>query len=98
MGKTNTTIAGIYFIQFLRVCAAENLNVEDGSVQLITVMTAVHWFDHPKFFAEGLRVLAPGGVMALFGYCKIIYEWDRNPVRNQALEETMEEVQLVFRV
>lgn len=39
-----------------------------GSVQLIAVAQALHWFDRPKFFAECERVLAPGGVLAAWGY------------------------------
>ncbi|CAG7821055.1 unnamed protein product, partial [Allacma fusca] len=40
----------------------------DGSVELITAATAAHWFDLPKFFAEGDRVLRQNGVMALYSY------------------------------
>ena len=78
----------------LRVSPAENLNVKDGSVQLMTAMTAFHWFDHPKFFQEGLRVLSPGGVMALYGYFYQEFRWDRNPSKNEALKEATLEVRL----
>jgi SAM-dependent methyltransferase len=40
----------------------------DGSVQLIAVAQALHWFDREAFFAECERVLAPGGVLAAWGY------------------------------
>jgi SAM-dependent methyltransferase len=40
----------------------------DGSVDLVTVAQAVHWFDRPKFYAEVRRVLRPGGVVALWAY------------------------------
>jgi SAM-dependent methyltransferase len=45
----------------------------DGSVDLVTVAQAVHWFDRPKFYAEVRRVLRPGGVIALwtYGLCEI---------------------------
>ena len=39
-----------------------------GSVDLVTVAQAVHWFDRPKFYAEVKRVLRPGGVVALWAY------------------------------
>jgi SAM-dependent methyltransferase len=40
----------------------------DGSVDLVTVAQAAHWFDRPKFYAEVKRVLRPGGVVALWTY------------------------------
>jgi SAM-dependent methyltransferase len=40
----------------------------DGSVDLVTVAQAAHWFDRPKFYAEVRRVLRPGGVVALWTY------------------------------
>ena len=40
----------------------------DGRVGLVAVAQALHWFDRPRFFAECARVLAPGGVLAAWGY------------------------------
>ncbi len=40
----------------------------DGSVDLVTVAQAAHWFDRPKFYVEVKRVLRPGGVVALWTY------------------------------
>ena len=40
----------------------------DGSVDLVAVAQAMHWFDVPAFFAECDRVLRPGGVLAAWGY------------------------------
>ena len=45
-------------------CAA----LPDASVQLVAVAQALHWFDRARFFAECERVLAPGGVLAAWGY------------------------------
>lgn len=42
--------------------------VAAGSVDLITVGQALHWFDLPAFNATARRVLAPGGVIAAFAY------------------------------
>jgi SAM-dependent methyltransferase len=46
----------------------ERTALPDASVQLIAVAQALHWFDRPAFFAECDRVLAPGGVLAAWGY------------------------------
>ncbi|KAF6039556.1 hypothetical protein EB796_002119 [Bugula neritina] len=51
-----------------RLSAAESLPVEDNSVTLIQVATALHWFDLDKFYRECDRVLVPGGVVAAFCY------------------------------
>ncbi|KGM53823.1 hypothetical protein N800_03455 [Lysobacter daejeonensis GH1-9] len=52
----------------LAVEPGERTDLAEASVQLIAVAQALHWFDRPKFFAECQRVLAPGGVLAAWGY------------------------------
>jgi SAM-dependent methyltransferase len=47
---------------------AESCSLPDASVDLIAVAQALHWFDHPRFFAEVRRVLKPGGVFAAWCY------------------------------
>ncbi len=44
---------------------AEALTFDDGSLDLIFVGQALHWFDRPAFCAEAGRVLKPGGVVAI---------------------------------
>ncbi|XP_074857405.1 putative methyltransferase DDB_G0268948 [Carettochelys insculpta] len=51
-----------------RVCPAEELPFEDGSVDLVTAFTAAHWFDLPRFMKEVDRVLKPHGCTALSTY------------------------------
>ena len=51
-----------------RVAPAEHSEVEDRSIDLITVALAVHWFDLDRFYAEVKRVLRPAGVLAVWCY------------------------------
>ncbi|MFN0177669.1 MAG: class I SAM-dependent methyltransferase [Gemmatimonadales bacterium] len=51
-----------------RVARAEASELEAGSVDLITVAQALHWFDHGTFFAEVGRVARPGAIVAAWMY------------------------------
>lgn len=51
-----------------RQALAERSEIESGTVDLVTVATAVHWFDFDRFYAEVERVLAPGGALAVWAY------------------------------
>ncbi len=51
-----------------RVAPAEQSGLEGGSVDLLTVAQALHWFDLDRFYAEAKRVLRPGGVVAVWCY------------------------------
>ncbi|HZD52854.1 MAG TPA: class I SAM-dependent methyltransferase [Woeseiaceae bacterium] len=53
-----------------RVATAEHSGLSGGSVDLVTVAQALHWFDIERFFAEAVHVLAPGGVLAVWSYGK----------------------------
>ncbi|PKU74987.1 putative methyltransferase DDB_G0268948 [Dendrobium catenatum] len=45
------------------------LGIDVGSVDLITVAQAIHWFDLPLFFSVASRALRkPGGVIVIWGY------------------------------
>ena len=50
------------------VAPAEASGLPAGSVDLLTVAQALHWFDLPAFFAEARRVLKPGGLIAAWTY------------------------------
>jgi SAM-dependent methyltransferase len=50
------------------VAPAEDSGLEAGSVSLISVAQAAHWFDLARFYAEVRRVAAPGAVITLYGY------------------------------
>jgi ubiquinone/menaquinone biosynthesis C-methylase UbiE len=51
-----------------RVAPAEDSGLADGSVDLLTVAQALHWFDFDRFYREARRVLAPGGAIAAWSY------------------------------
>ena len=47
---------------------AERIGLPDGCCDLLTAAQAAHWFDWPAFAPEALRVLAPGGIVAVWTY------------------------------
>ncbi len=51
-----------------RVATAEASGLADGSVGMVTVAQAMHWFDLKRFYAEVRRVLSPNGVLAVWAY------------------------------
>ena len=51
-----------------RVASAESTDIEPGTVDLIAVAQAVHWFDQPAFFREVRRVSARDAVVAIWSY------------------------------
>lgn len=51
-----------------RVAKSEQSGLEDKSVDLVTVASALHWFDLDSFFREVQRVVRAGGVLAAWSY------------------------------
>jgi SAM-dependent methyltransferase len=51
-----------------RVARAEQSGIETGSLDLVTVAQALHWFDLDAFYEEVFRVLKPSGVLAVWTY------------------------------
>jgi SAM-dependent methyltransferase len=51
-----------------RVAPAEGSGIDSGTVDLIMVAQALHWFDLGRFYAEAQRVLKPDGVLAASAY------------------------------
>jgi SAM-dependent methyltransferase len=50
------------------VAPAENSGLAAGSVDLVTVAQALHWFDVDAFYAEARRVARPGALIAVWNY------------------------------
>ncbi len=51
-----------------RTALAENSGLSDGSADLITVATAIHWLNTSRFYPEVRRILRPNGVIAVWLY------------------------------
>ena len=51
-----------------RVAEAEDSGLEESSVDLVTVASAIHWFDLQRFYAEVRRVVKVGGTVAAWTY------------------------------
>lgn len=47
---------------------AEQTSIEAGSIALVTVAQAAHWFALDRFYAEVRRVARPGAAIVLLGY------------------------------
>lgn len=62
-----------------RVRPAEDSGLEDGSVSLVTVAQAAHWFDLAPFYREVRRVGAPDALIALISYGRMRIDGPANP-------------------
>ena len=51
-----------------RVASAEKSGLNPGTADLVVVAQALHWLDLDRFYREAARVLAPGGVLAVWTY------------------------------
>lgn len=51
-----------------RVAHSEKSGIMNQSVNLITVASALHWFNLPEFYKEVKRVIVPGGVIGVWTY------------------------------
>jgi SAM-dependent methyltransferase len=63
-----------------RVAPADASGLDAGTVDLLTVAQAAHWFDLDPFYAEARRVLRPGGVLALVTYGILAIDATIDPV------------------
>jgi SAM-dependent methyltransferase len=63
---------------------AEEIPLDDASVDVVTVAQAFHWFDHERALPELHRVLKPGGWLALFWNSR-----DLDDPLQRAVEDTL---------
>jgi SAM-dependent methyltransferase len=77
--RTQVAAAAVHPAVSYRVAIAEESGLPAGSVDLITVGQALHWFDTGRFFDEACRVLVPGGILAAWCYelCRVSPDCDR---------------------
>ncbi|KAL0923185.1 hypothetical protein M5K25_007230 [Dendrobium thyrsiflorum] len=76
ISQAPTHLSNIRFVvtpPSLSLADLHRLVAPPGSVDLITVATALHWFDIPAFFKQARSVLRrPGGVLAAWCYDSIV--------------------------
>lgn len=72
-----------------RVAPAERSGLADRSVDIVTVAQAAHWLDRPRFYAEARRVLAPAGVIAVWGYGRVTIAPEIDAVLRVFHDETL---------
>lgn len=71
------------------VSPAESAPLASGSVDLITVAQALHWFDHARFNAEVQRVAAPGAAVSAWTYAAPQMDGDVGDVLQHFMFETL---------
>jgi SAM-dependent methyltransferase len=71
------------------VSPAELTPLDAGSVDLITVAQALHWFDHARFNAEVRRVAAAGAAIAAWTYAAPRMDGAVGEVLRRSMFETL---------
>ncbi len=70
---------------------AEDFEAPNESFDLVVVAQAIHWFDHPRFFAKVQQLLKPGGFLAVWGYQFINIDPTIDPIIKRLHSEILEE-------
>ncbi len=73
-----------------RVALAEASGLPDRSVDLISVATALHWFDLQKFYAEVRRVARPGALLAVYSHDWFYLSPELDPLVDRCLLRPIE--------
>lgn len=72
-----------------RVEPAEETTIRSGTVDLIAVAQALHWFDHDRFYAEVRRVATPGAAIAAWSYGGVRMNGDAGGLLRRFAAETV---------
>jgi len=72
------------------VQSAEKTDFPDHFFDAVCVAQALHWFDHPAFFAEASRVLKPGGLFVAWGYDWFTLEPEFDDVFKKEIRDIIE--------
>jgi ubiquinone/menaquinone biosynthesis C-methylase UbiE len=72
-----------------RVAPAEKSGLSSGSMDLITVAQALHWFDLDAFYMEAKRVLKSRGVLAVWCYNLLEIAPEVDAIVNRFYRETV---------
>ncbi len=71
------------------VAPAENSGIKSGTVDLIMVAQALHWFDLDRFYAEARRVLKSSGVLSASAYNLLRVEPAIDEIMNRYYHEVV---------
>jgi SAM-dependent methyltransferase len=71
-----------------RVAPSEASGIEPGSVDLILVAQALHWFDMDRFFTEAKRVSKESGILAVSTYTHVSVNPEIDEILSKFYRET----------
>ena len=71
-----------------RVAPSEASGIEQGSVDLILVAQALHWFDMDRFFTEAKRVSKESGILAVSTYTHVSVNPEIDEILSKFYRET----------
>ena len=72
-----------------RVAEAEDSGIETDSVDLVTVASAIHWFDLSRFYEEVRRVVRPAGVVAAWTYYTPVFGNDIDAIIERLAQDVL---------
>ncbi|PYL01954.1 MAG: SAM-dependent methyltransferase, partial [Verrucomicrobia bacterium] len=71
-----------------RVAPSEASGIDPGSVDLILVAQALHWFDMDRFFTEAKRVSKESGILAVSTYTHVSVNPEIDEILSKFYRET----------
>ncbi len=74
---------------FYQVSPAEKTDLKDGSIDLVTVAAAIHWFAFDDFYKEVGRVSKDGSVIAVWTYDEVLVSKTIDPILRNFYRHTV---------